>query len=107
MGGMVARDILACPRLVNASPIQILVREGFSELSKLLAATPGLKLQSTKGLTDSEIARLLSQIDFFVSSEFKSAWQGQRHRSSLRVVHSTGAGTDGIDMASLPAGCAV
>jgi phosphoglycerate dehydrogenase-like enzyme len=49
---------------------------------------------------------LLGKVDVLVWGAFKSAWKNPGV-NALRVVHSTGAGTDGIEFAGLPAGCTV
>lgn len=55
---------------------------------------------------DAAMAQLLSGTDILVWGAFKAAWNGPPP-SALRLVHSTGAGTDGIDFAGLPGGCTV
>ncbi len=87
--------------------MKILINEGFEQLSKIWTTVPALKLQNTEGQGDSEMVHRLSDADVLISCEFKSTWRGSHQKSSLRVVHSTGAGIDGIDVISLPSGCYV
>ena len=56
--------------------------------------------------SDSDMAALLARTDVFVSGAFKSAWRPAAP-APLRLIHSTGAGVDGIDLANVPTGCAV
>ena len=55
---------------------------------------------------DVAMTALISQADVFVWHKFKSSWKNLSV-SALRLVHCTGAGTDGIEFAGLPAGCTV
>lgn len=84
---------------MDMKPVNLLVHEGIDELEKLLGNETGIELQTTLGKTDEEIRQLLLETDFFVSPEFKPAWHSHQN-ARLRVVHSTGAGTDAIDRAS-------
>lgn len=58
------------------------------------------------GAADDDIARLVADADAFVGAEFKAAWTVHNPRS-LRLVQSSGAGTDGIAREALPPACAV
>ena len=49
---------------------------------------------------------LLLETDVLVYPEFRPEWRSDGSKR-LRLVHSTGAGVDGIDRASLPHGCMV
>jgi len=55
---------------------------------------------------DAGMARLLADAQVLVWGAYRAAWQ-RADRPSLRLVHSTGAGTDGIDFPGLPPGCVV
>lgn len=96
---------------MSDGPLRILVAREFEpELSRALAAeafaTPPLVRTITLE-SDSEIAVLLAETDVLVSGTFKSEWQEDRARSTLRLVHCVGAGIDSIDLKSLPPGCAL
>jgi len=56
--------------------------------------------------SDAEIAELLADADALVLATFKASWRSPRGPGP-RLVHSVGAGTDGIDFKALPAGCRV
>ncbi len=91
---------------MNSTPLKILVPGIFAaELSKKLKVSHALT--TIQDQTDSEIVKILSDTDVLVSGEFKAAWRGDKKTASPRLVHSVGAGVDGIDMASLPSGCTV
>src|SRR5690242_8876229 len=95
---------------MNATPLNVLIHERFAtELSKALAtqtfAIPP-KLYTINDQSDSEIAAIMSTMEVFISGSFKSAWRGDQ-KTFPRLVHSVGAGIDGIDLASLPPGCKV
>ena len=55
---------------------------------------------------DAGIARILADTDVLVSASYKAAWRSPAG-AGPRLVHSTGAGVDGIEIASLPPGCKV
>ncbi len=55
---------------------------------------------------DPDIARVVSECDVLVSATCKASWLSPSGRGP-RLVQSTGAGLDGIDIAALPAGCRV
>jgi len=75
-----------------------------AELVQELTIPHRLKIFSDEN--DAAMAALLAEVDVLVSGAFKSAWKNPG-MNALRVVHSTGAGTDGIEFAGLPAGCTV
>lgn len=86
-------------------PLQIAVHRNFaSELAKELMIPH--QLTSFKDESDAEMAELLTRTDVLVSGAFKPAWRTEG-AARLRLVHSTGAGTDGIAFGALPAGCVV
>lgn len=91
---------------MTSQHIRVLIHEGIDELVALLGNDNAIELQSTLGKADEEISQLLLQTDFLVSPEFKRAWHTDKS-TRLRVVHSTGAGTDSIDRSSMPSGCTV
>ena len=64
------------------------------------------ELATFQNESDGEMAALLANRDVLVWGAFKAAWRSARG-CALRLVHSTGAGTDGIDFAGLPPGCVV
>lgn len=75
-----------------------------AELARELTIPHQLKTFTDEN--DAAMAELLGKVDVLVWGAFKSAWKNPGV-SALRVVHSTGAGTDGIEFAGLPAGCTV
>ena len=60
---------------------------------------------------DAEIIPALRQADVLVNVTYKAAWataaEAETGPLPLRLVHSPGAGIDGIDFAALPPGCIV
>lgn len=58
------------------------------------------------GESDADMAALLREADVLLSGAYKAAWKPPAG-APLRLIHSTGAGVDGIDFASVPAGCRV
>ncbi len=56
--------------------------------------------------TRAEIVPLLAATAIFVGTEFQSAWL-RPDRTSLRLIHCPGAGTDGIDFSASSPGCMV
>ena len=90
---------------MNSPGLKIAVPKVFAaELERELAIPHSLAIISDQ--SDAEIARLLSATDVLVSGAFTRAWRDPLG-CALRLVHSSGAGTDGIDFASLPPGCTV
>lgn len=75
-----------------------------AELSRELAIPHVLSTFS--GEDDAGMVRLLAGSDCLVWGAYKAAWNSGDHKSP-RLIHSTGAGTDGIDFAALPTGCTV
>ena len=58
------------------------------------------------GESDADMAAMLKDADVLLSGAYKAAWKPPAG-APLRLIHSTGAGVDGIDFASVPAGCQV
>ncbi len=56
---------------------------------------------------NAKTAEMLLDTDVLVSPEFRPEWRTSKENKRLRLVHSSGAGVDGIDRASLPPGCKV
>jgi len=85
---------------------KILISQDFAqELSKVLTIPHDLEI--IKDQSDAQIAEVLMDADVFVSPEFRPEWRSASENLRLRLVHSTGAGVDEIDRASLPPGCKV
>lgn len=89
----------------TSSSLRILVWELFV---KDLAATLSIphELVVVKGYTDDAMIVALPQADVLVGTTLKANWV-TGPLPSLRLIHSTGAGTDGIDFSAVPAGCQV
>jgi phosphoglycerate dehydrogenase-like enzyme len=90
---------------MDSAPLRILVYDQFvSELSRAISVPN--TLTGIRDQSDSEMAEIVSETDIVVSSLLKPAWlsHGAEH---LRLVHSDGAGIDGISVADLPPGCKV
>jgi len=86
--------------------LTILTSKDFApELSAVLD-TPHL-LEIIPEQDDARTARMLLETDVLVWPEFRPEWRGTQENRRLRLVHSSGAGVDGIDRASLPPGCRV
>lgn len=64
------------------------------------------KLVAYGGQDDAAMAVLLADADVFVSGAYRPAWKPAAG-TPLRLIQSTGAGVDGIDFPSVPAGCTV
>ncbi len=89
----------------TASPLRILVHRQFArDLARELTAIPHV-LTTMPDSGDSGMADRLAETDVLVSGIFKAAWRDPR--CAVRLVHSTGAGIDGIEFSALPAGCTV
>lgn len=87
------------------SPLRIAIHRNFAaELTKQLAIPHSI--QEFANESDGEMAAILARTDVLVSGAFKAAWLSAE-RGPLRLIHSTGAGVDGIDLAAVPARCAV
>lgn len=90
---------------MNPARLKIAVHKNFgAELEAALAIPHALTTFQNE--SDTEMAELLSGMDVLVWGAFKSPWRNP-HGCALRLVHSTGAGTDGIDFGALPPGCTV
>lgn len=89
---------------MSSSPLRIVTHQRFAdELGHALKFDHVLKTFSDQG--DADMALLLAESDALVWGAYKAAWTAPK--SALKLVHATGAGTDGIDFAGLPKGCAV
>jgi phosphoglycerate dehydrogenase-like enzyme len=64
------------------------------------------RLKTFGTASDNEMAALLADTDALVWGAYKAAWRAPG-AAPLRLVHSTGAGTDGIEFPALPPGCTV
>lgn len=90
---------------MSARPLKIVVLRQFaSELGAQLAVPH--ELVPYGGQHDAAMAALLADTDVFVSGAYRRAWKPVAG-APLRLIHSTGAGVDGIDLPSVPAGCTV
>ncbi|MBM3874015.1 MAG: hydroxyacid dehydrogenase [Verrucomicrobia bacterium] len=90
---------------MTSSTLTIAVHERFR--AELHAALPaGHTLRSFGAESDAAMAALLSDADVLVWGAYKAAWRDPRG-CRLRLVHSPGAGVDGIDFAGLPPACTV
>lgn len=88
-----------------AQTLKIAVHRNFgAELAATL--TIPHRLVTFQGEDDAAMAALLADADVLVWGAFKAAWRDARG-CALRLVHSTGAGTDGIEFGGLPVGCRV
>lgn len=90
---------------MNSAPLKIAVHERFGAELKAALTIPH-QLTTFQNQSDAEMAALLADQDVLVWGAFKASWRDPRG-CALRLVHSTGAGTDGIDFPGLPAGCSV
>lgn len=89
---------------MSVRPLNIVVPRMFAnELAAQL--TVGHTLIPFGGQDDAAMAALLADADVFVSGAYKAAWKPAGGR--LRLIHSTGAGVDGIHFPSVPVGCVV
>jgi phosphoglycerate dehydrogenase-like enzyme len=85
--------------------LKIVTHQRFAaELTKELTIPHVLKTFSDEG--DAAMAQLLDGTDALVWGGFKATWNNPDRRTP-RLIHSTGAGTDGIDFTALPTGCTV
>jgi phosphoglycerate dehydrogenase-like enzyme len=88
------------------SPTKILTLQAFAPVLSKVLTIPHV-LETIRDQTDAQIAEILLDTDVLVSPEFKPEWRSSKENRRLRLVHSSGAGVDGIDRASLPPGCKV
>lgn len=90
---------------MSSRPLKIVVLRQFaSDLGAQL--TVPHELAPFSGLDDAAMAALLADADVLVSGAYRPAWK-PAPGAPLRLIHSTGAGVDGIDFTSVPAGCTV
>ena len=90
---------------MNSASLKIAVHKNFGAELEAALTTPH-ELTTFQNESDPEMAALLAGTDVLVWGAFKAPWRDPRG-CALRLVHSTGAGTDGIDFAGLPPGCTV
>lgn len=88
-----------------AHSLKIAVHRNFAAELEAALAIPH-RLVTFQGEDDAAMAALLADAEVLVWGAFKAAWRDSRG-CALRLVHSTGAGTDGIDFGGLPPGCLV
>jgi len=85
-----------------SSAPRIVIHQNFAaDFTKAMAAVPHT-LRTIKDQNDAEMARLLAETDVLVHGAFKGAWRAPD--CAVRLVHCTGAGTDGIEFAAVPPG---
>jgi phosphoglycerate dehydrogenase-like enzyme len=90
---------------MSTRPFKIVAPRMFAaELGAQL--TVGHVLVPFGGETDAAMAALLADADVLISGAYKAGWKPPAG-SPLRLIHSTGAGVDGIHFPSVPAGCTV
>ncbi len=90
---------------MSTRPLKIVVSRMFaSELGAQLMVPH--ELVPFGGQDNAAMAALLDDADVLVSGAYRPAWKPAAG-SPLRLIHSTGAGVDGIDFTSVPAGCTV
>ncbi|SDS47878.1 2-hydroxyacid dehydrogenase [Opitutus sp. GAS368] len=89
---------------MNRRPLQIAVHRNFLPELEQQLAVPHV-LRDFAGLGDNAMAALLAEADVLVSGAYPAAWRPAG--GPLRLIHSTGAGVDGIDFPGVPAGCLV
>jgi phosphoglycerate dehydrogenase-like enzyme len=86
------------------TPLTVVVPEGFSfGLAEVLARMA--TVVPAPSASDADMVPLVGQADAIVSARFSAAIAAAA--PGLRLVHTTGAGTDGIDFAAVPARAAV
>lgn len=90
---------------MTLSPLSIVVHQAHAAALAKELAIPHV-LNTINDQRDPDVAKLLAESDVLVSFVYRAAWRSPGP-GRLRLVHSTGAGTDTIDLASLPRGCAV
>jgi len=86
---------------MSSSPAHILIPHAFETQLKERLTIPH-KITPLKGQSDAEIRELLETTDAVVNGAYKPEWSRPTTLRPL-LVHSTGAGVDGISMPSLPA----
>lgn len=84
-------------------PPRIVIHELFAAEFKPYLDVPHT-LKSLGKQSDAEVADLLCETDILVADVFKRSWRKDPD-CSVKLVHSTGAGVDGVDISSLPKGC--
>ena len=86
------------------SMLRILAAERFATAIQPLLKIPH-EMATFQDQADETITPMLRNTDVFVSSVFRSEWASPI--MPLRLIQGIGAGVDGIDLAAVPAGCAV
>ncbi len=90
---------------IPTRPLKIVVPRLFA--NELAAQLTGPhELVPFGGQDDAAMAALLAEADVLVSGAYKAAWRPPAG-APLRLIHSVGAGVDGIDFSAVPAGCTV
>lgn len=89
---------------MSSTPRIVIYQNFAADFTKAMAAVPHT-LRTFKDQNDAEMARMLADADVLVHGAFKAAWRTPE--CAIRLIHCTGAGTDGIDFKNLPPGCTV
>ena len=90
---------------MTTRPLRILVPRLFATDCGAWLTVPHV-LVPFGGENDAAMAALLAAADVLVNGAYRPAWKPAAG-APLRLIHSTGAGVDGIDFPSVPAGCTV
>ena len=90
---------------MNKPPLKIVVPRLFAPDLGAQLMMPH-ELVPFSGQDDAAMAGLLADADVLVNGAYRPAWKPAAG-APLRLIHSTGAGVDGIDFPSVPTGCTV
>ena len=90
---------------IYESSLNILIPSHFAdELTRELL--PPHQLSTYDRENDAAMAGLVARADILISGSYQSAWKDPSGKRP-KLIHSVGAGVDGIDFNALPPGCSV
>ncbi len=85
---------------MQSLPVKIVIAHAFASQLQSRMTIPR-EITTLNGQTDGDVQALLTDTDVLVSALYKPEWQLEQTKRPL-LVHSTGAGIDGIALPSLP-----
>jgi len=86
-------------------PLRVLILERFKDEFRRDLLPPH-EFRTFNKENDEEMAKLIAETDVLISGAYKAAWRDPSGQHP-KMIHSVGAGVDGLDLDAVPEGCPV